>query len=130
MEGRGAREEIKEQEAEEEREEGNNHEELSHGHEHGEDESGGQDNEDPSDVLHPEGAGLLTLLLWTAVSSPPLLLHHVQLSFLLKLQDGNSNLCSLRSEPNSPAASGSRDDWKDKQPADKQRRHFPQTLFD
>ncbi len=46
-------------------------------HEQGQHQVGGEDDEDAADVLHAEGAGLLTVLLRTAVPSPPLLLHHV-----------------------------------------------------
>ena len=71
-------------------------EDLPHGHEHWQHQSRSQHDEDPSDVLHPQSAGLFALLFRTAVPPPPLLLHHVQLPFLLQLQNGYSDLVSVR----------------------------------
>lgn len=63
--------------------------ELADGHEDRQNQTRSQNDEDASDVLHTQSAGLLVVLLWTTVSSPPLLLHHVELPFLLQLKDGN-----------------------------------------
>ncbi len=66
--------------------------ELSDGHEHRQHETSGQHDEDASNVLHTQGTGLFAVLLWASVPSPPFLLHHVQLSLFLELQDGDGYL--------------------------------------
>lgn len=68
---------------------------LSDGHEHRQHETSGQDDEDAPDVFHTQGAGLFSVLFGTSVTPPPFLLHHVKLSFLLELQDGDGHLVSV-----------------------------------
>lgn len=52
--------------------------------------------EDAPDILHPESTGFFAVLLGAAIASPPLFLHHVQLSLLLELEDGDGDLVSVR----------------------------------
>ncbi len=84
---------------------------FPHSHKHWQHESRSQHDEDPTDVLHPQSTGLFAVLLWTAIPSPPLLLHHVQLPFLLQLEDGDGDLVSVWracEEKNTTWASGTR----------------------
>lgn len=68
---------------------------LPYGNKHRKHQPCGQHDEDPPDVLHSKSARLFALLLWTAVASPPLLLHHVQLPFLLELKNSYCDLVSV-----------------------------------
>lgn len=52
--------------------------------------------EDAPNILHPESTGFFAVLLRAAIASPPLFLHHVQLSLLLELEDGDGDLVSVR----------------------------------
>lgn len=70
--------------------------EFTNGYKHRKNKPCSEHYEDAPNILHPESAGFFAVLLGAAVASPPLFLHHVQLSLLLQLEDGDGDLVSVR----------------------------------
>lgn len=68
---------------------------LPHCHKDGKYQSCCQNNEDATNVLYSKSTGIFAFLFWTTVSSPPFLLHHVQLAFLLQVKNGYSYFVSV-----------------------------------
>jgi len=69
---------------------------FTNGYEHWKNKPSSEHYEDAPDILHPESTGFFAVLFRAAVASPPLFLHHVELPFLLELEDGNGDLVPIR----------------------------------
>lgn len=69
---------------------------FTNGYKHRKNKPCGEHYEDAPNILHPESTGFFAVLLRAAVASPPLFFHHVQLSLLLQLEDGDGDLVSVR----------------------------------